>query len=110
MEHRVLHGWMSLAASLDVIAACLLVTFQLSLSELFFFLHSFINIQMTSSYKMGGWDIYCAFCGASFQTYGAFDLMGGAYNPDLINAQGECHLLIFEFLELINHYRVEMAG
>jgi hypothetical protein len=42
---------------------------------------------------MGGWDINCAFCGAPFHTYNAFDededSTGEAYNPDLISAWGE---------------------
>lgn len=36
---------------------------------------------------MGGWDVNCAFCGASFSNFNAFE--EGAYDPAIITEAGK---------------------
>lgn len=78
------------------------------------FLSSFrLSILNVIFSNMGGWDINCAFCGASFRNDNAFnedDSERDAYNPSLISEQGEIRFWGVFDIELMKILRSGMAG
>ena len=68
------------------------MAYFLQLCSDFVFPLSPVKITKTNVFNMGGWDINCSLCGASFNTFDAFNEeyheVGEAYNRDVISEQG----------------------